>query len=171
MSKASGSRSMSLPRAAVRRRSGQVLSHVRPLVDELASERDLVLWDLEFTREAGREMLRVALDRRGGVDADDLARFSDELSRRLDDVDAIPGDTRYVLEVTTPGAERKLRTPDQFDVCVGRPVRLTFKDGREPVSGVLADASPAGVSVRAGTETVAVAYEEISQARLVIPGA
>lgn len=159
---------------AVRRRSGLVLGAVRPLADQVAEAQGLVVWDLEFRREAGRETLRVAVDRAGasGVDAEGIASFAEALSRKLDLVDAVPGDGRYLLEVTSPGAERKLRRPEEFTLVVGRPVRLTFKDGREPVTGRIADAGTSDLVVETGEpEPLRVPYELISQARLTVPGA
>lgn len=153
------------------RREGRVLPAVRPLVEELTAEHDVVLWDLGFTHEAGRETLRVALDREGGIDAESLRSFSEELSYRLDEVDAVPGEQRYWLEVTSPGAERRVRTPEQFRICRGRLVRLVFRDGRQPVTGEIRDATEEDVEVATGDgEPIRVAFSDIAQARLEIPG-
>lgn len=154
-----GTRSRAMPR-----RRGAVTSAVRPVAQRVANERRLVLWDVGFTREAGVELLRVSVDRTGGVDADEIAKFSEALSRELDAQDVVRGEARYVLEVSTPGAERKLRTPEEFAVCVGRRARVTFKSGRQPVEGVIGSAGED--RVRVGDEEVG--YAEISQARLTV---
>ncbi|HVL80721.1 MAG TPA: hypothetical protein VM840_03910 [Actinomycetota bacterium] len=158
------------PRPARRRRPAEVLSAVRPVVDQLAAERDLVVWDVTFRMEAGRDTLAVALDRLGGVGSDEIAGFAESLSRALDAEDAVPGEARYVLEVSSPGAERKLSSPEQFGVCVGRPVRITFRDERPPLEATIVAADEAGVSVDGGEGTERVAFEEISQARLSVRG-
>lgn len=142
-----------------------MLASVRPLAEQVASDRGLVVWDVNFASRAGRDVLTVEVDRAGGADSEAVALFTSALSRTLDEVDAIPGDTRYVLECCTPGAERKLRSPDQFAVCVGRPVHLTFKDGRQPLDGTLQAATSESVTVD-GTD---ISYPEISQARLRVP--
>lgn len=162
-----GARRMHAPRSGVRRRSGLVLHSVRPVAERVASELGLAVWDVDFRREAGRETLRVAVDREGGIDAESLTLFSESFSRELDMMDAVLGDGRYLLEVTSPGAERRLRTPEHFALCRGRPVRITFKDGREPVEGTLDDVSPEGIRVGSLNAT----FQEISQARLNVPGA
>lgn len=143
---------------------------VRPLAEDLAGRFELTLWDVEFVREAGRETLRIALDRTGGVDAEQLRDYSDALSRELDESDLVPGGKRYWLEVTSPGAERKLREPEQFRICVGRLARLTFKDGREPVVGEIASVDDDAVTLRVEDGELRVAYETVSQARLQLPG-
>lgn len=162
---------------AERRRSRQprrprqaVLSAVRPIVERLASAHGLMIWDLDFAREAGRQTLRVACDRKGGVDADELARLAGDLSRELDHTDAVPGRERYVLEVTSPGAERTLSTPEQFDVCRGRIVKVWFQGEREPVIGEIGDVTPASVDVVGEDETQVVSFDEIARAQLQVLG-
>lgn len=156
---------------APRRRSGDVLPMVRPIAEELADLHDAVLWEVEFLREAGRETLRVLLDTPGGIDAEALKEYSEELSRRLDETDAVPGEARYWLEVSSPGAERKLKTPEQFRLCRGRTVRLTFRDGRTPLVGEIVDADGDTVEVEVSEEgPVRVPLGEISQARLRVSG-
>lgn len=152
-------------------RRGRVLEAVRPMVDELLEEHDVALWDIAFLHEAGRETLRVSLDREGGIDAASLQRFSEDLSRRLDETDAVPGERRYWLEVTSPGAERRLRTPEQFRICRGRLVRLTFRDGRQPIAGEIGEVRENAVEIALeGGEAIGVEFSEIAQARLRIPG-
>ncbi|MHB1774648.1 MAG: ribosome maturation factor RimP [Acidimicrobiales bacterium] len=67
-------------------------------------------------------LVRVTVDRSGGVDLDALADANRILSRALDDLDPLPG--RYTLEVSSPGVERRLRTPEQFDRAVGEVVSV-----------------------------------------------
>lgn len=154
-----------------RRRRGVVLGAVRPVIEDLVDLHDVVLWDVEFTSETGRETLRVSVDRRGGIDAQALRDLSEDLSHRLDETDAVPGESRYWLEVTSPGAERKLRTPDQYRLCRGRLVRLTFRNGRHPVIGEIGEVEEDAVVVGAETEEPArVRFADIAQARLQIPG-
>ncbi len=164
-----GANSQRRPRRSSRR-AGAVVEAVRPLAERLASTLDVSLWDVEFAREAGRETLRVAVDRAGGVDAEELREFSERLSRELDETDAVPGDQRYWLEVTSPGAERKLHHPEQFGICAGRLVRITFRDGREPLVGEIAGADDDAVRVIADGDESTVRYDDISQAKLLVPG-
>jgi ribosome maturation factor RimP len=147
-----------------------VLTNVRPIVEELARDHGLVVWDVEFRREAGNETLRVSVDRTGGADAEELRKLSETLSYELDVTDAVPGEERYILEVTTPGAERKLRSPQEFQICRGRHARLTFKDGREPLEGEIGDVTDDAVELQSPRGGEWVRFDDISQARLKIPG-
>ena len=89
---------------------------VRPVIEG----EGLELVDVTFGREDGRRILRVTVDRDGGVDLDTISQLSQKVSRRLDLEGFEPGP--YALEVTTPGIERPLRRPQDFRRAVGERV-------------------------------------------------
>lgn len=151
-----------------RRSSAAVAAAVRPVAERIATELGLVLWSVSFIRTAGRETLRVALDRVGGIVSDELGVFADRLSRELDAHDVVGGDASYTLETTSPGAERKLERPEQFRVCVGRQVKVVLKDGRT-LEGEIADVSERAVEVASeGDQTVRALFDDIAKAQLVV---
>ena len=83
-------------------------------------------------RGAGRaRLLRVYIDKPGGVTHADCELISDKLGRLLDEQDVVPGGS-YTLQVSSPGLERKLSKPRDFERAVGQKLRLTL---REPVDG------------------------------------
>ena len=98
---------------------------VASLAQPLVEAEDAALYDV--TMNAGK--LVVAVTRAGGIDLDTLTDISRELSRRLDDEDVIGGS--YTLEVTSPGLERTLRTPEHFAGAVGEDVTIKTKPGAE----------------------------------------
>ncbi len=156
---------------ATKRRSSRdassMVERVRPVAESVAGSHDLVVWDLSFGRDAGRETLRVACDRVGGVTADDLGAFSDALSRELDRTDVVPGDAQYVLEVTSPGAERKLTSPQHFEICVGRTARVVLNDGRT-IEGPIAGVTERAVEISGEEETTRALFDDIARAQLVV---
>jgi hypothetical protein len=91
-----------------------VVDRVRELVEPLLATDGLELFDVEF----GGGRLIVLADRPGGVDLDALTRATHRISAALDHEDPIPGG-RYLLEVSSPGLERTLRTPAHFRRYVG----------------------------------------------------
>ncbi len=145
------------------RRAAEVVSAVRPLAEGVAEAAGLVLWGVTWKREAGRDTLAVAVDRRGGVVSEELALVSERLSRALDEADAIPGEKRYILEITSPGAERKLRTLEEFDVCAGREAHVVMKDGRK-LDGLIGRVQDDSVEI----DDQVVRVDDISKARLVV---
>src|SRR5579883_3413871 len=92
----------------------ELLTALQPVVEPLGLE----LVDVE-RRGA---VLLVTVDRPGGVDLDALTTANRAVSRALDDLDPIPG--RYSLEVSSPGLERRLRTPAHFTRAIGETVTV-----------------------------------------------
>ncbi|MCU1463523.1 MAG: hypothetical protein JWO37_3598 [Acidimicrobiales bacterium] len=133
---------------------------VREIVGPLLRDAGLELFDVEL---AGAT-LRVLVDRDGGIDLDGVSRASQLVSDALDQADPVPG--RYVLEVSSPGVERPLRTPDHFRRAVGSTVavRTTAEvEGERRVEGLLDAADDEGVAV-AGRR---LRYDQIERARTV----
>jgi ribosome maturation factor RimP len=91
---------------------------VRPVVEGAGIE----LVDVTYRGERGRRVLRVTIDRDGGVDLDTIAAISEKLARRLD-LEGF-GEGSYQLEVSSPGVERPLKTPAQFARAVGDRVEV-----------------------------------------------
>ncbi len=114
--------------------------------------------------ELSANVLRVTIDRPGGVDLELISEASKVISTELDrqDDDLIPG--RYVLEVSSPGVERPLRTPAHFKRVIGSTVALKTHPGTEGdrrVEGVLEAADDHGVVIGGR----AVPYSDIERAR------
>ncbi len=154
-----GSRPLSFSRGMV-----ELEAVVRPLVE--ADGLELV--DIGFAREGGRRVLRVTVDREGGVDLDAIAEASERLSRRLDALDAVQGP--YSLEVSSPGVERPLRAPREFRRHVGWKVKVRTAepiDGARNLTGRLSDADDDGVTLLTDRGVVRVPYGQIASARTI----
>ena len=121
------------------------VDRVRELVEPLVDARGIELVDVEH----GGGLLRITLDRPGGIDLDAITEASEAISALLDLHDPVPGG-RYTLEVTSPGLERPLRTPAQFRRFVGSRVKVKTHaevPGERRITGVLAEAGDDGVTV------------------------
>ena len=142
-----------------------ITDRVRELVAPLAEAASVDLYDVEHHGA----VVRVLVDADGGVDLDAIARLSRSVSRALDDHDLVPG--RYTLEVSSPGLERPLRTPEHFRRAVGSEVRVKTRpgfDGPRRVTGVLEAVAEDGVDVRSPDgEVCRIAYEQLASARTV----
>jgi len=133
---------------------------VRPLIEG----EGLELVDVTFGRESGRRILRVVVDREGGVDLDTISKLSQKVSRRLDLEGFEPGP--YALEVSTPGIERPLRRPEDFRRAVGERVRIKTTDGMLEGELRAAEADAIRVASREGEHRVAL--EEVAAAKTVV---
>jgi ribosome maturation factor RimP len=110
----------------------------------LLEARGLDLVDVELH---GSE-LTVYVDREGGVDLDTLGEATRAVSAALDEIDPLPG--RYTLAVSSPGLERRLRTPAHFMRAVGEAVTVRVHGGTSEVrrvSGTLEAADGAGFTL------------------------
>ena len=145
------------------------LDRVRALVEPIASDLDLDLYDIE--RRGGT--VRVTLDTPpgsdGGITLDNLSLATRLISREIDHDDPIPG--RFTLEVTSPGLERPLRTPAHYRREVGKTITVRFRDPnadprRVEAELISADDDTATLRHEDGTESV-VRFSEIDKARTV----
>jgi ribosome maturation factor RimP len=119
-----------------------IAERVRRFAEPLVSQRGLSLYDVQH--HGGT--LQVLVEGPDGVDLDQLAELTRVLSLELDESDPIPG--RYTLEVSSPGLERKLRTPRHFADAVGETVSI------KTVAGVEGDRRLRGIVQRAGGEGI-----------------
>jgi ribosome maturation factor RimP len=126
--------------------SGDIADKVREVAARVAGNYHLDIFDVQFRREAGGMVLRVQIDRPGAaataedsVSVDDCARVSRDLSAVLDVEDIVP--TAYILEVSSPGLDRPLRTAADYRRFAGRRAKLVMRqavDGQTFFKGRLA---------------------------------
>ncbi len=141
-----------------------VVDRVRDLVAPVVADVGAELYDVEFNGG----ILRILVDRDGGIDIDSIKTISKSSSRVLDDADPIPG--RYTLEVSSPGLERPLRTREHYERAVGEQVKVkTFADidGARRFAGTLVGADDAGFVLEIDGDTQSFAYDNVSKARTV----
>ncbi|MFE2448682.1 ribosome maturation factor RimP [Stenotrophomonas sp. NPDC087984] len=145
---------------------------LRGLLEPLVSARDLDLEEVEVTPAGRRRVLRVVVDSDDGVQLDTCAELSRDISQTLDDTDAM-GQVPYVLEVTSPGAERPLTEPRHYRRATGRLMRARLTDDGELVARIVSvddeglDLEVPGVKGRKPTAR-RLAFGEISKARVEI---
>jgi ribosome maturation factor RimP len=105
----------------------------------IAEENSCYIYDVEFVKEGGAKYLRVFADKNeGGMSLDDCEAINRRLSDLLDESDPIK--ENYILEVASPGIERKLKTPEHFEMYLGRTVDVgLYKavDGNKNITGEL----------------------------------
>lgn len=146
-----------------------------PTRDQLAEELGgpllalgLDLEGLQLTPAGRRRVLRVAVDKDGGVSLDDIAEATKEVSRLLDDPDAagrVMGEQPYTLEVTSPGTDRPLTLPRHWRRNTSRLVQVTGPDGRS-VTGRVLSADEHGAELEVDGTTRRISYADVASARV-----
>ena len=137
---------------------------VRPVVEAAGLE----LVEVTFRREAAGKVLRVTVDRDGGVDLETIATASEKVSRRLDAEGFEPGP--YSLEVSSPGVERPLTNPEHFEKRVGEKVKVRSSEpveGAQTHIGTIAAADAEGVTIETERGRVRLPHDVIASARTV----
>ena len=103
-------------------RKEEILDKVRRIAGPLAAQEGLELIDVEMGGGGGRQILRLYIDKGGGVSLDDCTAISRAVSTALDVEDPIEG--TYDLEVSSPGLDRPLKAPEHFLKFLGSKVRV-----------------------------------------------
>jgi len=107
------------------------IEKVREIAQRVAESSGLELVDVDLRGGGKARMLRIFIDKPGGVTHDDCSNFSREVGTIFDVEDAVPGGT-YTLEVSSPGLDRKLLKTADYERFVGSLIKLTTRD---PIAG------------------------------------
>lgn len=148
-----------------------VVAKTRAIVERVAASLGLETVDVEWHGAKRRGVLRIFIDKPGGVTLDDCEKVSRQVSTILDVEDVVP-DAAYHLEVSSPGLDRKLTKPSDFERFAGRKAKIRLKvplDGRQQFTGLLAGYEDGRVVLEvADGETLRLTPDEMQSARLVV---
>ncbi|MFC5712112.1 ribosome maturation factor RimP [Thalassorhabdus alkalitolerans] len=153
--------------------SDRVTEITSRLVDPIVEEMNLELVDVEFKKEGENWFLRVFIDGEDGVDIEECGKVSEQLSEKLDQEDPIK--QAYYLEVSSPGAERPLKTEKDMYKAIGKNVYVTTYEpveGEKAFEGALIDFDGSllqiEVKVKQKKKTYEVPYDKVAKARLAV---
>ncbi len=137
---------------------------LEPTIERLGYE----LTDLELKLGGRDGLVRIFIDKDGGIDVDDCEAVSHQVSAILDVEDPIP--SHYTLEVSSPGLDRTLTKPAHFQRFMGEDVRVKLRfplDGRRNFKGALKSADDENIEVEVDGESHSLPLSTIESARLV----
>lgn len=141
---------------------------VRGVIEPVVSSLGIAVDYIELTKMGGKFLLRVFIEKEGGVTLDDCELVSREVEAVLDVEDPIP--SAYVLEVSSPGLDRPLRNPADFRKFSGRTARIVTYAPVENqtffIGEIAAVEDDNVVLVLPGDEKITIPYKNISRARL-----
>jgi ribosome maturation factor RimP len=146
------------------------LERIREAAERVAHSLGLEVVDVEW--KVGRDrFLRVYIDKPEGVSHKDCEALSNQLSVLLDVEDLIPGQQHYILEVSSPGLDRKLTKPAEFERFAGRLARISTiepVENQKFFEGRLAGVAGGKVQIEVQGRVIAVPMEGIRKANLVV---
>lgn len=144
------------------------LEKIEAIAERVAVGEGLALIDVELKGGRSNPLLRVYIDKPGGVSHADCALVSEQMSAILDVEDPFPG--RYVLEVSSPGLDRKLVKPREYQYFTGRRARIVLREPLEEkkvLEGTLAGFDEGRVKMGLENERIVeLDLSNISKARL-----
>lgn len=145
-------------------------SRVKAIAERVAAYEGLEIVEVSWM-SSGKGSLRIFVDKEGGVGINDCVSVSRQVSTILDAEDVVPG-AAYQLEVSSPGLDRKLTRPADYERFAGKKVKVKLrapKDGRHQYTGVLSHPQEDRFSVELDIdEVVELRYDEVRTTRLVI---
>ena len=133
---------------------------ILPTVTELGYR----LWDVTYSKVGADYHLEITIDNDAGININDCEKVHRAIDPIIDECDPIEG--FYYLDVSSPGAERDLRTDEHILYCIGERVEAKLfaqKDGRKSFVGTLESYENSIVTIKEGEESVSLSRDEISK--------
>ncbi len=154
----------------------KVTDIVRSAVEPIIAERNDEFVDIEYVKEKGQNYLRIYVDKEpNGIDIDEIADLSELVSEKLDTLDPDPLPDPYILELSSPGAERPIKTEKDWQKAQGEYVHLGLYqkiDGKKMYEGTLKsyndDEVELEVKIKTRRKTVVVPRKLIANIRFAI---
>jgi ribosome maturation factor RimP len=148
--------------------ANSIVTQVWHLAEPLCRSEGLILVFVEYQRETSGLILRLYLDKSGGVTLDDCANVSRQLSDLLDV--RLETDSKYRLEVSSPGMQRPLGRLSDFEQFKGEKVKIKSRrpvNGQKNFTGILDGTSEQSIRILVDSQAVSIALDDIKRANLI----
>lgn len=150
-----------------------IIEKTRELVEPILASKELTLYDIEYVKEGRDYFLRIYIDSPKGIDLDTCVDVSEAVSLVMDEKDFI--EDVYFLEVSSPGAERPLRSLEEMEAAVGEHVYVKVREavnGIQAFQGDLTDVTDGVITIHYLDKTrkkiVSFPYSNVKKARLAV---
>ncbi|MFQ3543294.1 ribosome maturation factor RimP [Halobacillus rhizosphaerae] len=153
--------------------SNNITAVTEELVLPIVKQMNLQLVDIEFKKEGKDWFLRVFIDKEGGVDIEECGQVSEQLSEKLDETDPI--EFPYFLEVSSPGAERPLKSQSDFTKYVGEHIYMKLyepMEGEKEFEGTLLsfenEEAEIEIKIKTRKKKLKIPFNKIAKANLAV---
>ncbi len=127
------------------------------------------VWGYEYRPQSESALLRIFIENEGGVSIDNCTQVSRQIGAALDVEDLIP--VAYILEVSSPGIDRVLFSPEQYSAYVGETVKIRTRtpiESRRNFRGTLESVNDTHVTISVDNEQFEIPFDVVDRARLVM---
>ncbi len=139
------------------------------LVHSVVTGLGFQVWGYEYRPHSESALLRIFIENEGGVSIDHCTLVSRQIGAALDVEDIIP--VAYILEVSSPGIDRVLFTPEQYKDYIGEAVKVRTRspiEGRRNFKGTIESVGENEVNVTVDNDTFVIPFNVVDRARLVL---
>jgi ribosome maturation factor RimP len=146
----------------------KVVEEVENCIEEILNNEGIELIDVEYRKEPNGRVLRILIDKEGGVNIDECGKISRQLSDILDVKDVIP--FAYTLEISSPGLNRPLRKENDFKRFIGEKITLRTGDyfnDRKNFQGILIDYKEGTIYLDIEGKNFAIPHSIVKKANLI----
>ena len=143
------------------------LESVKSLLDPITREKGCFVLDVEFKREGPERVLRITLDKPGGITMEECAQVNTKLGEILEQSNAI--NEHYVLEVTSPGLDRTLKKDSDFEWALGKNIKVSTYgplDGKNVFKGKLFGLGDNAIVIEENGVSTEIPRDMIAKAKL-----
>lgn len=145
-----------------------VIDKIKDIASNILQRNGIELIDVTYRRESGGNVLRISADTERGITIGECARMNEIISEALDESNII--EDKYILEVSSPGLDRPLKSKNDFLKAKGKKIRVhTYMaiDNKKEFIGNLEGAGEKEISILTDSGArVAISFDKISSARL-----
>ena len=145
----------------------EIIERVKELLEPMAVKERYYVLDVTFGREGGKNVLHVTIDKKGGIAMDECASLNNELSEILDNGNII--EEEYLLEVSSPGLDRKLKNDAEFIWAIGKRIFVSTYaplEGKKHFRGVLIGVGDGTIVLNEDSVSTEIKRGDIAGARL-----
>lgn len=153
----------------MKKNAGNTVAIVTEITKPITDSLGLTIWDIEFEKEGSIWILRIIIDKEGGVSVDDCEAVSRPIDAKLDELDPI--EQSYCLEVSSAGIERRLSKEWHFAHCMGEKIVLRLirpYNGEKEFIGELICYEENKVTIKTKKDTYTFAISETAFIRLYV---
>ncbi len=144
------------------------ISAIEELLQPILKTHDLSLYSVKWIKQYGFNILQILVDKEAGIDLDTLAIVNEYISNKLDEFeDEMPD---YMLEVSSPGAEKELRTKEEIEKSVDEYIHVKTKDMiyEGNLVSFIDDVLVIKINVKGRMKNISINYEDIKKIRLAV---